>query len=158
MTGRSLRPGGMRRQVRRAFTERLGYKAAAIFFSIMVWVISREDETTEELLPVRFAARVDSSVTLESLPPVRALVVGRGRELLKLHTTLPVVRRSFGAGTADSVRLELRASDVELPGGVDAMVREVHPRSLVLRFRQTDGPRQARFSGRTRRQACLRPS
>ena len=142
MPGRSPRPGGLSRRVRRAFTERLGYKAAAIFFSIMVWAIAREDETTEELLPVRFAARVDSAVTLEDVPAVRALIVGRGRELLKLRTSLPVVRRSFGAETADSVRLDLRASDVELPGGVDAVVREVHPRSLVLRFRPVDGRRR----------------
>src|SRR5687768_1778958 len=113
MPGRSQRPGGLRRQLRRAFTDRLGYKAAAIFFSVMVWMISREDEMTEELLAVRFAARVDSAVKLESVPTVRALVVGRGRELLKLHTAPPVVRRSFGAATEDSVMLELRASDVE---------------------------------------------
>src|SRR5215212_4407674 len=100
---RGGRPSGgaaaIRQRVRGTFTHRLGYKAIAIVFSVLVWFVVREQETVEEVLTVRFAPRVDSTLALETRPTIRALVVGRGRDLLELYNRPPVVRRTFHADT-----------------------------------------------------------
>jgi hypothetical protein len=67
-------------------------------------------------------------------PLVRALVVGRARELIKLFDDPLVVRRVVSADSPDSIRFEIRPSDVFLPAGVEAIVREIQPRTLTLAF------------------------
>jgi hypothetical protein len=125
-----------RQRLAALFTERLPYKAAAIFFALVLWLVVSAEEPAEQLVDVRFTPVLDSSVQLMGTRPgIRALVAGPARELLKLYTTPPTVRRAFGPGTSDSMRLELRASDVSLPDGVAARVLDVQPRSLQLRFR-----------------------
>ena len=120
-----------------AFTERLGYKGAALFFAVALWVGASGEEVADHYVTVRFVATVDSSLRLVSAPPaVRALVAGPTRELLKLYAVPPAVHRTFGPGTPDAVRLELRPHDVALPAGVTrVVVRDVDPREVALRFR-----------------------
>jgi hypothetical protein len=124
-----------RRQVTAAFTERLGLKAAAIFFACVLWLVVGAAEPTEELVPVRFAPALDPTLELQNSPPqVRALVIGRGRELLKLYSEPPVVRRTLTGDVPDTVTLELRPIDVDIPPGIDAIVRDVRPRRISLQF------------------------
>jgi hypothetical protein len=137
-------PLTLRHRLRSAFTSRLGYKAAAIFFSVIVWAAVREQETVEEIVPVRFAPRIDSTLVLVDPPALRSLIVGRGREILKLYSNPPVVRRHFGPDTPESVRLELGPTDVDLPAGVVAIVRDVQPRTVTLVFRRRTASRPAR--------------
>src|SRR5438067_5056954 len=132
--------------VRDAFTERLGYKAAALFFAVALWVAASGEETTEQLVPVRFVPVVDSGVRLVGdAPRVRALVSGPTRELLKLYADPPTVHRAFGIATPSEVHVELRPSDVDVPTGVlQVTVRDVQPRTLALRFSTTADQRAAR--------------
>ena len=131
--------------VREAFTERLGYKAAALFFAVALWVAASGEETAEQLVPVRFVPVVDSGVKLVGeAPRVRALVSGPTRELLKLYADPPTVHRTFATPTPEAVRVELRPSDVDVPTGVQQVtVRDVQPRALALRFRPTADRRAA---------------
>lgn len=113
-----------------AFTERLPQKTAAVFFALVLWVIVRSEEPIERMVDVRvsFQLETDSGDAVpERVPKVTARVVGRARDLVKLTTTQPEVRRSVEVRALDTVRLELRPSDVELPAGVQAVVREVRP-------------------------------
>jgi hypothetical protein len=129
-TGRSLE-----RWLESAFTERLAYKGAALFFAIVLWFVVSAEEPSEELVPVRLDATYDSARMLTSGPPViRALVAGRARDLIKLYTTPPVVRRIVTDDAPDSVAVDLRPVDVYIPPDVEAVVRDVQPRSLVLVF------------------------
>lgn len=129
--------GGMRRWLTAVFTERLGYKAAALFFAIVLWFIVSAEEPAEDWVAVRFAPALDRSLDMVSAPPaIRARVTGRGRELLKLYAAEPIVRRSFGADVPDTVRVELRPSDVDVPAGVVAVVRELRPRAFHVVFRR----------------------
>ena len=123
------------RSVRAALTERLGLKLAALFFAIVLWLVVSAEEPTEEVIVVRFTPALDSGVVLVGeVPPVRALVVGSGRELLKLYNAPPViVRHVAGSGASrDSTRIELGPADVDLPAGVNAVVRDVRPRVITL--------------------------
>ena len=119
-----------------AFTERLGYKAAALFFALALWVVASGEETAERYVPVKFTPEVDRAVKLLGpTPDVRALVSGPTRQLVKLYRDPPTVRHAFGPTTPSTITLELRAADIDLPSGTDAVsVRDVEPHVLELRF------------------------
>ena len=126
-----MAPVDLRQWLVALLTERLLYKAAAIFFALVLWLVVSAAEPAEQLVDVRFTPVLDSTLQLVGTRPgVRALVAGPARELLKLYTSPPTVRRAFSAGTGDSVRIELRASDVSLPDGVTARVLDV-PSSMT---------------------------
>ena len=132
----------LERHLKAAFTERLGYKAAALFFAVVLWLVVSAEEPSEELVPVRLVASFDTTRVLTSpRPVVRALVAGRARDLIKLYDAPPVVRRSITDDAPDSVAVELRTADVYIPPDIDAVVRDVQPRSLVLVFDVTTSRR-----------------
>lgn len=132
---RSAHGASIERRIRAALTERLGYKAAALFFATVLWLVVSAEEPSEELVPVRLEAAFDSGRVLTSgRPVIRALVAGRARDLIKLYDNPPVVRRVITDDAPDSVAVELRPTDVYLPPDVDALVRDIQPRSLILTF------------------------
>jgi hypothetical protein len=132
----------LERHLKAAFTERLGYKAAALFFAVVLWVVVSAEEPSEELVPVRLEASFDTSRVLTGRrPAIRALVAGRARDLIKLYDAPPVVRRSVTDDAPDSVAIDLRPGDVYIPPDIDAVVRDVQPRSLVLVFDVTTSRR-----------------
>ena len=125
-----------RHRARAAMSERLALKGTALFLAVVLWVITSTREETEELVPVRFAPVMDQSLVLRDRPPaVMVLVRGLGREILKLRQTPPVIRRTIAGELPDTLPLELRPSDVDLPPGVDARVLDVRPRTILLAFR-----------------------
>lgn len=131
-------PSALRRWLADSATERLPYKFAALFFAIVLWLIVGAEEPTEDWVQVAFQPSLERGLELIGpLPVVRARVSGRGRELLKLYATAPVIRRAFGMDSPDAMRVDLGVTDVDLPIGVSAIVREVEPRSVTLTFRPT---------------------
>ena len=110
-------------------------KIAALFLALVLWLVVSAREPTEEVIPVSFQPQLDSSLRLISQPPtVRALMIGRGREVLQLYSSPPLYRPVITAETEDTVTLTLTPSDIELPPEVDVLVRDVQPRSFMLRF------------------------
>lgn len=131
-------PGAWHRRVSAAFTERLGLKATAVFIAIVVWFVVNAKEPQIELIPVRFTPMLDSSLVLrDQLPQIQAIVAGSPKELIRLTSSLPVIRRTITADAPDTLVIDLRPQDVTLPDGVDAVVRDVEPRSVTLRFEPT---------------------
>jgi hypothetical protein len=123
------------RRIRSTFTERLELKVTALVLAIVLWFMVSARETTEEIVGVRFAPQLDSSLALHEPPrPISALVIGRRGELLKLVANAPVIRPQIDDEVPDTVSIELRPGDVELPPNVDARVQDVQPRRLTLHF------------------------
>lgn len=121
-----------------AFTKDLPLKAMAVFLAIVLWFVVNVKEPQEEIVPVRFAPVMDSSLVLREEPPaLRARVAGSPKELIKLASNPPLVRRQITADSPDTVVIDLRPDDVTIPEGVDALVRDVQPRSVTLRFEST---------------------
>jgi hypothetical protein len=117
-------------------TAQFPLKLAALFFACVLWLAVSAEEPTEEWVDVHVALEADSNVVvLDSLPHVQALVVGRGRDLLKLYTTMPVLRRVLRTDSGNRALIELRPGDVDLPSNVDARVRDVRPGSFTLHVR-----------------------
>lgn len=121
-----------------SFSDHLGLKTAAVFLAVVLWFVVNAKEPDVELIPVRFVPVLDSSLVLrDPVPAVQALIVGPPRELLKLNTSLPTIRRQISADAPDTLVIDLRPEDVALPPGVEAVVREIEPRSVTLRFEST---------------------
>ena len=122
-----------------AFTQRLVLKGTAIFLAIVLWLVVNAKEPQRELVNVTFAPiLLDSSLVLrEPLPQVMAIVAGSPKQLIKLSTSPPTIRRQITADAPDTLVLDLRPEDVVLPDGVDAIVTDVQPRQLPLRFEPT---------------------
>ncbi|MEO7085283.1 MAG: hypothetical protein ABI442_03610 [Gemmatimonadaceae bacterium] len=130
--------GSFQRRVIAAFSQRLALKATAVFLAVVLWFVVHAKEPEIELVPVRFAPVLDSSLVLrEGIPQLQAIVAGSPNQLIKLTTTPPVVRRQITADAPDTLVLDLRPEDVILPPGVEAVVRDIQPRSLTLRFEST---------------------
>ena len=132
-------PGSVRRRIVGAFTERLLLKLTAVFLAIILWFVVEKQEPQIELVPVRFQpVLLDSSLVLrDPLPQFEAIVAGAPKELIKLNSSLPFIRRQITADAPDTLVLDLRPADVVLPDGINAVVRDVQPRSLTLRFEPT---------------------
>jgi hypothetical protein len=123
------------RRLRATFTERLELKITALVLAVVLWFMVSARETTEEIVGVRFAPQLDSSLALREPPrAVSALVIGRRGELMKLVANAPMIRRPIDDEVPDTVTLELRPADVELPPNVDARVSDVQPRRITLHF------------------------
>ena len=141
MTGIPARrpQSSLERRVIAAFTDRLVLKGTAIFVAIVLWFVVNAKEPQIELVSVRFLpSLLDSSLVLrEPLPQIQAIVAGSPKQLIQLSSNPPVIHRQITANTPDTLVLDLRPEDVVLPDGVDAVVRDVQPRSLTLRFEST---------------------
>ncbi len=130
--------GSFQRRVTTAFTQQLGLKGMAVLVAVVLWFVVNAKEPQVELVSVRFSLVLDSSLVLrDPLPELRATVAGSPNELIKLASNPPSVRRPVGANSPDTVVVDLRPDDVTLPEGVDAVVRDVQPRSVTLRFEST---------------------
>ena len=127
-----------RRRLLEALTQRLALKGTALLIAIVLWFIVTAKEPNQDMVEVRFAPQFDSSLVLKDPPPtIHALVVGTPQELLKLLARPLVITRQIAANSPDTVVVDLSTSDVQLPAGVDAIVRGVEPRSVTLRFEST---------------------
>ena len=126
---------GWRRQVTAAFTDHLALKASAVSVAVVLWFVVAAREPTDEVVSVRFAPQLDTALVLrDPAPIIRAFVIGRPNEILKLSTAPLVIRRPIASDAPDTLVLSLRTSDVEVPEGVEVIVRDVQPRALTLRF------------------------
>ena len=126
------------RRIADGATEHLGYKAVALVLAVALWVAASGEEPASRYVRVRFVPTLDSGMTLVGdPPPVRALVEGPAREILKLYATPPAIHRALGdAARADEMRVELHTADVDLPAGVlRVSVRDVRPHTVTLRLR-----------------------
>ena len=131
-------PVPWRRQLVSAFTSNLPMKAAAGLLAIAMWMLVAAREPMEQVVGVRFAPQLDSNLVLRDPPPlVRAVVLGSANEILKLANSPLVIRRPVAGEAPDTVAVSLRPMDVEVPAGVEVIVRDVQPHSVTLRFEST---------------------
>jgi hypothetical protein len=120
----------LNRRFKSAITEHLPVKFSALFFAVVMWVIVRSEEPSEAWIDVHLALTLDSTVAMVGQPPVvQALVSGRGREILKLYSSSPELRRSVAMD--DSV-FAVHPGDVFTPNEADVKVVDVRPHFVHL--------------------------
>ena len=131
--GRRSRRGA----IRAAVTERLGHKATALLLAVLLWLIASARQPTQGYVRVEVRPVLDSTlVLLEAPPPLRALVVGRAVDLVKLRADPPAIHRTIDGDAPDTLVLDVMPGDVRLPAEFTSDVRilDVQPRSVTLRF------------------------
>jgi hypothetical protein len=120
----------MQRKLKSLATENLPVKFSALFFAVVLWVIVRSEEPSEAWIDVHLALTLDSTVTMASQPPrLQVLVSGRGRELLKLYSAWPELRRSIGE---DDTVFAVHPTDVFTSNEADVKVLDVRPHLVHL--------------------------
>lgn len=124
-----------RQRVTGWFTQNLPLKVTSMFVAVVLWIVVGAREPVEEVTSVRFAPQLDSAMALRDPQPViRALVIGRPSEIMKLSNTPLTIRRRIANDAPDTLVVPLRTSDVEVPEGVEIIVRDVQPHAVTLRF------------------------
>src|SRR6059058_1457724 len=124
MSASMQRPtSSLQRRLVAAFTERLLLKGTAILLAVVLWFVVNAKEPQIELVTVRFVPTLlDSSLVLRDAPPqFQAIVAGSPKELIKLNSAQPLIRRQVTADAPDTLVVDLRPEDVVLPAGVDAV-------------------------------------
>lgn len=120
-------------------------KFSALFFAVVLWVIVRSEEPSEAWIDVHLALTLDSSVTMASQPPrLQALVSGRGRELLKLYSASPELRRSVGV---DDTVFAVHPADVFTSNEADVKVLDVRPHLVRLPLARVAPPARPTVRG-----------
>jgi len=125
--------------LRRAFTANLPLKLTSLVLALLLWLFAASEEPASSLVPVDLAVQPPAGRTLiRPLEPIRALVVGPRRELLKLSTVPIRLSRVLPDTTeVDEVQLDLAPGEVELPRGVDARVQDLEPRRVTVELDST---------------------
>jgi hypothetical protein len=137
MAERHTFPGPRSMTLRSLLTDRPGLKLASLLMAVLLWLVVRAQQPSEEYVDVSVIPDLDSSLVLLGEPPrVRALVAGRAADLVKLYTTPPVVHRTVSGDVPDTLVLDLVPADVHIPAEVGNAVRvlDLQPRSVTLRF------------------------
>ncbi len=112
----------------------------ALVLATALWLVVSAEEPDSRWVNVRLSLSLDPDVTLaEPATPVQALIAGKRRDLYKLISSPPSMRRAVTDEGSDSVRLELRTQDVDLPAGSEAVVRDLRPRLLLVTLRRPVG-------------------
>jgi hypothetical protein len=119
--------------LRAALAADLPLKLTSLVLSVFLWFLAAGEEPVSTLATVDLSVRAPVGRAILHPPaPVRALVVGPRRELLKLAASPPRVSRALPDTVGDEVRLDLSPGDVELPRGINARVQDIQPRSLTI--------------------------
>ena len=109
-------------------------KLAALALSVILWVLVASEETTSELVSVQVDVDLPADFALaKPVPPLRALVTGPGRELIKLYATPLAIRASVPqSATPPSWRLTVGPPDIQVPRAAKVTIQDVEPRTLEL--------------------------
>ena len=120
--------------LRGALTADLPLKLTSIGLSVFLWFLAAGEEPASALLPVDLTVRPPAGRTVvRTSGPVRALVTGPRRELLRLSASPMRLTRVLADTTAaDQVELEVGPGDLELPRGADVHVQDVQPRAIAV--------------------------
>lgn len=119
--------------LRGALTTDLPLKLTSLVLSVFLWFLAAGEEPVSTLATVDLSVRPPAGRTMLHPPaPVRALVVGPRRELLKLAASPLRASRVLPDTAGDEVSLDLSPGDVELPRGVNDHVQDIQPHSITI--------------------------
>jgi hypothetical protein len=117
----------------------LPLKATSLGLSVFLWFLAAGEEPASAFVPVDLTVRPPAGRRVVHQPgPIRALVSGPRRELLRLSASPMRVTRVLPDTTAaDQVQVELGPGDLELPRGADVHVQDVQPRAVAIELDST---------------------
>jgi hypothetical protein len=111
-------------------------KVTALVLSGVLWAAVAAEEPTTQLIPVHLVVEPPAGRALRgSVPGVQAVYVGSTRELIKLYSSPPTIRKLI-PDTLTGNRFELELSPQDLVTGKQINVRaeDIQPRSLLIQL------------------------
>lgn len=124
----------MRGSLGQLFVRNWPIKLAAMFFAVMMYVAVAAQQPLTQSFAVRLAVAIPPGRTVRQQPPgVTVVISGKGSEMMKLRTFPRVIRKTIPDTFSASVwRVELQASDVDIPKGTDVQVADITPRHIEV--------------------------
>jgi len=111
-------------------------KLTALLLSGVLWAAVAAEEPTTQLVPVNLEVDPPTGRSLAGeLPPVQAVYVGSTRELIKLYTSPPVIRKVLpDTLTGSEYTLELSPQDLIAGRRINVRPEDVQPRAVTIRL------------------------
>src|SRR3989440_12660863 len=109
-------------------------KLAAGFFAAMLYVAVAAQQPLSQSFAMRLAVGIPPGRTVrQQTAGVTVVIVGKGSEILKLRSFPRVIRKVIPDTFSASLwRIQLQATDVELPKGIDVQVADIRPRDVEI--------------------------
>jgi len=109
-------------------------KLAALFFAIMLYVAVAAQQPLTQSFALRLAITIPPGRTVRQQPAgVTVVIAGTGSEILKLRSFPRVIRKVIPDTFSGSLwRIQLQATDVELPKGIGVQVADIRPRDFDI--------------------------
>jgi hypothetical protein len=120
--------------LRAALTADWPLKLTSLALSVLLWLVASSEEPANGLLDVELRVQPPAGrVVLRDPGPIRATVVGRRGDLLRLaRDNLVLTRILPDSVTADSVSLAINPADLVFPGNSSVRVQDVEPRRVAV--------------------------
>jgi len=117
-------------QLRAALLVNWPAKLTALLLSGVLWAAVAAEEPTTQLVPVTLAVQLPPGRSLtDRLPDVQAVYVGSTRELIKLYSSPPTIRKVLpDTLTGSEFVLTLSPQDLLTPGRINVRPEDVQPR------------------------------
>lgn len=117
-------------QLRAALLVNWPAKLTALLLSGVLWAAVAAEEPTTQLVPVTLAVQLPPGRSLtDRLPDVQAVYVGSTRELIKLYSSPPTIRKVLpDTLTGSAFELTLSPQDLLTPGRINVRPEDVQPR------------------------------
>ncbi|MEN8144326.1 MAG: CdaR family protein [Gemmatimonadota bacterium] len=124
-------------------TDHWGYKLAALFLVLILWInVTADERQPTEIRTLLDIEVQDSTWVLVSSPPaVRTTFQGPNREMLALLADPPVIRQVIDSVTSPTLRLALSGDQVSYDRSLSVRPLSVEPATIELEFE----PRSSRM-------------
>ncbi len=125
---------GIAGRIRRAIVTNWPIKITALVLSAVLWAAVAAEQPTTQQVPVDLVVEVPEGRTLnQSLPTIQATYAGPTRELLKLFSTRPIIRKTVpDTVSGEQFEFTLLPEDLLTSGDIDVRPQEVQPRVIVV--------------------------
>lgn len=111
-------------------------KLTALILAAILWAVVAAQEPTNQLVPVRLEVTPPAGRALASeLPPIQALFAGTPRELLKLYSRPPIIRKVVpDTLTGSRYTIELSTADIRVIDEAAVNPTDIEPRIVPIRL------------------------
>ena len=111
-------------------------KLTALLLSGVLWAAVAAEEPTTQLVPVTLEVEPPHGRRISTkLPPIQAEYVGSTRELIKLYSSPPVIRKVLpDTLTGSEFRLELSPQDLVTGRRINVRAEDVQPRTVDIQL------------------------
>jgi YbbR-like protein len=109
-------------------------KLTALVLSGVLWAAVAAEEPTNQLVPVTLVVQPPPGRAFAGpMPVVQAVYVGSTRELIKLYSSPPTIRKVLPDTLSGSeFQLTLSTQDLLTPGRINVRAQDVQPRTIRL--------------------------